>query len=102
MPDTTVYSDEATAYSGLPRDHESVKHSVGEYVRDQVHINGMESFWSLLKRGYYGTHHYISKNIFSDMCLNLHQDKMFGNTILKILCELSLKEWLENICHTRS
>ena len=40
--------------------HEAVKHSVGEYVREQVHTNGMESFWSLLKRGYVGTYHKMS------------------------------------------
>lgn len=57
---TTVYTDEASTYVGLPRTHKAVKHSVGEYVKAQVHINGIESFWSLLKRGYYGTHHYMS------------------------------------------
>ena len=40
-----VYSDEAAAYEGLPNPHEAVKHSVAEYVRDQAHTNGMESFW---------------------------------------------------------
>jgi hypothetical protein len=34
-----------------------VDHAV-EYVRDQVHTNGLENFWSLLKRGLNGT--YIS------------------------------------------
>ena len=37
-----------------------VNHSVGEYVRQQVHTNGIESFWALLKRGYYGIFHYMS------------------------------------------
>ncbi len=31
-----VYSDDASSYKGMPYDHESVRHSVGEYVRDQV------------------------------------------------------------------
>lgn len=57
----TVYTDEHTAYKGMAFHHESVKHSVGEYVRDQAHVNGMESFWSLLKRGYHGTFHHLSK-----------------------------------------
>ncbi len=59
-PDTPVYTDEARAYVGLPRPHESVKHSTGEYVRGQITTNGMESFWSLLKRGYVGTYHKMS------------------------------------------
>ncbi len=57
--DAKVYTDEHAAYRGLPN-HESVTHSVGEYVRDQAHTNGVESFWSLLKRGYYGTYHRMS------------------------------------------
>ena len=55
-----VYTDEAKAYRGLPRRHAAVKHSVGEYVRDQAHTNGIESFWALLKRGYVGTYHQMS------------------------------------------
>ncbi|MCY3833502.1 MAG: IS1595 family transposase [Chloroflexi bacterium] len=58
--DTIVYTDEARAYLGIPRKHETVQHSVGEYVREQAHTNGMESFWSMLKRGYTGTFHHIS------------------------------------------
>ena len=54
-----VYTDENQAYRGLPN-HESVKHSVSEYVRDQAHTNGLESFWATLKRGYHGTYHHMS------------------------------------------
>ncbi len=57
-----VYTDEASAYKGLARDfdHEGVRHSVSQYVRGQAHINGMESFWSMLKRAHDGTFHKIS------------------------------------------
>ena len=37
-----------------------MNHSVGEYVNEQAHVNGVESFWSMLKRGYHGTYHHVS------------------------------------------
>ena len=58
--DATVYTDEMPAYHGLPRRHETVKHSVAEFVRGQAHKNGMESFWATLKRGYVGIYHHMS------------------------------------------
>ncbi len=58
-PDAKVYTDEATAYRGLPN-HETVNHSIGEYVNGQASTNGLESFWAMLKRGYHGTFHCLS------------------------------------------
>ena len=58
--DTIVYSDEAKAYRSIPREHFSVNHGVGEFVREQAHTNGMESFWSMMKRGFDGTYHQMS------------------------------------------
>ena len=59
-PNATVYTDEASAYTGLPFDHHTVKHSVGEYVDGMAHTNGIESFWSMLKRAHKGTFHKLS------------------------------------------
>ena len=59
VPGAMVYTDGETGYVGLPH-HEAVKHSSGEYVRGKAHTNGIESFWSLLKRGYVGTYHKMS------------------------------------------
>ena len=56
----TVYTDDAAAYKGMPFDHSSVRHSVGEYVDGMAHTNGIESFWSMLKRAHKGTYHKIS------------------------------------------
>ena len=53
-----LYTDGSQAYDSLSR--EAVNHSLGEYVRGQAHINGMESFWAMLKRGFYGTYHRMS------------------------------------------
>ena len=56
----TVYTDDHGGYQGMPFEHESVKHSISEYVNGQAHTNGIESFWATLKRGYHGTFHHIS------------------------------------------
>ena len=61
----TVYTDDAAAYTALPTilnqyQHESVKHSVGEYVRGEIHTNGIESVWSIFKRSVTGTWHHVS------------------------------------------
>ena len=58
-PETKKFTDENTAYTGLPN-RESVAHSLSEWVNGQAHINGMESFWAMLKRGYHGTFHHMS------------------------------------------
>jgi hypothetical protein len=52
-----LYSDDAVAYNELASiyAHEVVNHT-REYVRGRVHTNGMENFWSLLKRGLNGTY----------------------------------------------
>ena len=59
--DATVCTDESNVYKGLPREHDTVKHSAGEYVKGEASTNGMESFWSLFKRGYHGTFHHLSE-----------------------------------------
>jgi hypothetical protein len=55
---TRILTDENGAYRSLEKldfVHETVNH-VKEYVRGDVHTNGLENFWSLLKRGLRGTY----------------------------------------------
>ena len=59
-PGATIYTDEGGGYQGLPFNHQTVCHGVGEYVRDMAHTNGIESFWSMLKRAHKSTFHKIS------------------------------------------
>jgi transposase-like protein len=56
-PFAKVYTDEAVAYDGLSKNfvHKVVNHS-REYVNGKVHTQGIENFWSLLKRGLKGTY----------------------------------------------
>ena len=62
-PGAQVYSDGHGAYTPLEGEykHNAVQHSVGTYVIEQAHTNGIESFWSMLKRGYVGTYHQMSR-----------------------------------------
>jgi transposase-like protein len=56
-PFAKVYTDEFTSYDGLGKNyiHKVINHSQ-EYVKGQVHTQGIENFWSLLKRGLRGTY----------------------------------------------
>ena len=60
-----IITDENKGYFGIGKEftggHEAVNHSAKEYVRGDVYTNTAESFFSLLKRGFYGTFHSVSK-----------------------------------------
>ena len=58
--DSKVMTDEARTSGGFFRDHETVNHSIGEYVRGDVHTNTIEGYFSILKRGITGTYHHVS------------------------------------------
>jgi transposase-like protein len=57
---TKVMSDDAPHTSGILQRHETVNHSIGEYVRGDVHTNTIEGYFSILKRGIIGTYHHVS------------------------------------------
>ena len=63
-PDTeAIYTDELPAYWGIEdadTRHRSVNHSAEEWVVGDVHTNGIESVWSLLKRSIIGSYHKVS------------------------------------------
>ena len=65
-PESTLYTDQNPSYAAHVKyeadyDHFAVNHSAGEYVNAMAHTNGIESFWSMLKRGYIGTYHRMSR-----------------------------------------
>lgn len=61
--DTFIYTDESSIYKHLKDEymHDSVNHSVKEYVRGEVTTNTVEGFFSILKRGINGIYHSVSK-----------------------------------------
>ncbi len=54
-PGTTLMTDEHGGYKGIDFEHEIINHA-NEYVNGRIHTNGIENFWSLLKRGLNGTY----------------------------------------------
>lgn len=62
--EATIYTDSHLGYVGLNIEyykHETVNHFIGEYKRDEVCVNRIESFWSQLKRTIAGTHIHVDK-----------------------------------------
>jgi len=60
---TTLHTDEAAVYNGMDGlfyKHETINHSAGEYSRNGVHTNSIESVWAVLKRGLHGVYHHAS------------------------------------------
>jgi transposase-like protein len=64
LPGGQLHTDELASYSGLHQRgyrHMTVNHGAGEYVGYQgATVNGIEGFWSQLKRGINGTHIHVS------------------------------------------
>lgn len=59
-----LMTDESRLYDGIGKDlasHETVKHSIKEFVRGDVHTNTVEGFFSLLKRGITGIYHHVGE-----------------------------------------
>lgn len=79
---STIYSDALKSYKNLPEEgyvHEFIDHAE-TYVRDNVHTNGLENFWSLFKRSLKGT--YVSVEPFhlqayaDEQCYRFNNHKM--------------------------
>jgi transposase-like protein len=71
-PSAEIHTDESSVYRSLrtpwPGGHYTVNHSAGEYARGHVTTNRAESFFSLLKRGLYGSFHSVSKKHLHRYC----------------------------------
>lgn len=93
----TVYTDAHASYTALSDtyQHASIDHA-REYVREACHINGMENFWSLLKRGLKGTYiHVASFHLFrycAEQCFRFNHRKLTdGGRFHKLMGRLAGK-----------
>lgn len=71
--DAAILTDRWSAYTGIGKafagGHHTVDHTRKQYVRPgNIHTNGVESFFSLLKRGIMGTFHHISNQHLDSYC----------------------------------
>ena len=90
-----IYTDENPAYAGIADGntrHETVNHSQEEWVNGDVHTNGIESVWSLLKRSVIGTYHKISMKHLDAYLWELEHrfnnrknEFLFRDTLLKLV-----------------
>ena len=99
-----ICTDEYRGYNKVDKlyNHSIVNHSVKEFVKNQAHTNSIESFWALLKRGYYGIYHqwsvkhlqrYINEFVNRANVNGLDMEEKIANTFLKGLkTNLSYKE----------
>src|SRR3954462_3068915 len=61
--DTHFRTDESAVYYGVGEgcaSHQTVNHSIKEYVRGDAHTNTVEGYFSIFKRGIYGVYHHVS------------------------------------------
>jgi hypothetical protein len=69
---STITTDGYVMYAFLGQDdkfkHVMVAHKAGQYVNGGFHTNGIENFWSLLKRGFIGIFHQVSPQHLQRYC----------------------------------
>lgn len=70
QPNSTLVTDGFGGYYGLHDiyTHEVIQHSKEEFVRGKFHTNGIENYWSLLKRGIIGIYHQVSQKHLHRYC----------------------------------
>jgi transposase-like protein len=62
--ESRLHTDESKLYTGSDEHfaaHETVKHSIGEYVRDDIHTNSAEGYFSIFKRGMRGVYQHCKE-----------------------------------------
>lgn len=105
---STVMTDEYMSYRGIGfiYDHLFVKHSKGEYVNGIIHTNGIENFWSILKRGIVGIYHhvtpkhldrYLDEFSFRYNLRDMDEEERFNVLLSKVQGRLQYKELIAEV-----
>jgi transposase-like protein len=90
---STINTDEAGVYEGLGAlafKHETVSHKAGEFVRDDVTTNGVESVFAVLKRGLIGVYHHASPKhlgrYVDEFAFRLNEGNVKHHTLTRLDC----------------
>ena len=98
--DAKVFTDELAAYKAVETTHRhnTVNHSMEEWVRGTVHTNSVENAWSLFKRSIVGSYHQISRkhmdaylDEFEWRFNNRHNGNLFRDTLQQLLAAPALE-----------
>ena len=100
---SNVHTDELPAYRLLKRvfRHSYINHKDGEYVNGTTHVNSVEGFWSLLKRGIVGIYHsvsdkhlqrYVDEFVFRYNTRSDSEDYRFDRMLSRINTHLTYKQ----------
>lgn len=102
-----LHTDEHLGYKGLAQvfKHQHVQHSAGEYVIGDCHTNGLEGFWSLLKRGLMGIYHsvsakhlqqYLDEFVFRYNTRNMNESNRFDAMLNQMAVRLTYQSLIAN------
>ena len=89
---STIYTDEHAGYKGIHRrgfSHFCVNHSQKEYVRGHISTNGIEGFWAVFKRAYYGSYHHLSK---------AHLQRYLD----EFVCRFNANDFMGDVCQSKA
>ena len=99
--ESTICTDELKGYHSITDyTHLKVNHSAKEFVNGMASVNGVESFWALLKRGYHGIYHNFStkhlNRYVNEFVFRQHEGNCQTDTVdrIKSLCMLSKGKYL--------
>lgn len=95
-PKAIIYTDEFLSYKPLDKMgyiHDVINHAEKVYVLDDVHINNIEGFWSLFKRGINGVYHSVSRkylqNYINEYVFrynNRHDESIMFHRMMSVAC----------------
>ncbi|MGA3304223.1 MAG: IS1595 family transposase [Methylovirgula sp.] len=88
-PGSTIHTDDSPIYKSMPgMIHETINHTAGEYVRDNVTTNGVESVFAVMQRGLIGVYHHASpkhlERYVDEFAFRLNEGNVKNHTLTRL------------------